>query len=103
MNRHNVVGSFRRTIHGEVFDAPLVVSPGYGMMCTALGVTNGYIMQCAINIKQMFASLDRARKEHEDIALSYVFTLEDEVLDVPGMTKEALFARLKAVYEKYGE
>lgn len=97
------VGYLQVVEHGVTHRSALIVCPGYGMICYALGVTNGYLIQCAISIKQMFDGLERARKESEDPSLEYVFILEDEVLDVPNITKDALLERLKVVYKKYGE
>lgn len=98
-----VVGSLVETEHGKTYDRPVTVCPGYGIICYGLGVTNGSVAVCAKMLKQMYASLERARKDCGDPKLEYVFTLEDEVLDIPSMTSEALFQRLLAVYEKYGE
>jgi len=98
-----VVGSLVETEHGKTFNRPVTVCPGYGIICYGLGVTNGSIAICAGQIKKMFWNLERARKESGDPKLEFVFTLEDEVLDIPSMSLEALFQRLLAVYEKYGE
>lgn len=97
------VGYITTIEYGVEHKAPLIVCPRYGMICAALGVTNGYLVQCAINTKQLFASRDRARRESEDPSLEYIFILEDEVLDIPNITKDALLERLRAVYKKYGE
>jgi hypothetical protein len=98
-----VVGFLTETEHGKVLRREVTVCPGYGIICYGLGVTNGAIAVCATRIKDMFNSLERARKESGDPKLEYVLTLEDEVLDIPSMTAKALFERLLAVYEKYGD
>lgn len=98
-----IVGSLVETEHGKTFNRPVTVCPGYGIICYGLGVTNGSVAICATTLKQIFGSIKRARKDCGDPKLEFVFTLENEVLDIPSMTTEALYERLLAVYKKYGE
>lgn len=103
MRERIVVGSLVETERRVITRRNLTVCPGYGMICFGLGVTNGHVAVCAKLIKGAFNNIERARLESGDPELEMVFTLEDEVLDIPSMTTEALFQRLLAVYEKHGE
>lgn len=98
-----IVGTLVETERKVIIRRNLTVNPGYGMICSGLGVTNGHVAVCAKLIKGAFNGLERARLESGDPELELVFTLEDEVLDVSNMTANTLFKRLLAVYEKYGE
>lgn len=102
MPRTNV-GTVAIVEDGVKRSVAVTVCPNYGITCYALGVTNGYIIQAAQTLKNMVSSIPRLRKQHEDPSFDLVLTLEDEVVDVEALSLDALYQRLKGLYEKYGD
>jgi len=108
--RLNRVPRYKRVVIGTVYTyekgeevkaLPIEVAPNYGVVCQQFGTTNGYTYMVAAGILKLADARDYHRHYLQDPQYNHKVILDGEEIDYDHIDKDELFAKIKALYDKY--